>query len=91
MCMQPILCTCIHSYADFYKLPEPCDDIQSVLDSIAKRIGALTKGIYIYTLIIKQDIPRPLTTGGIYDHHRAARHFLQMYRDGKLGIMTLDH
>jgi ribosome biogenesis GTPase A len=61
----------LYRYVDFYKLPEPCDDIHAVLDSVGKRIGALTRG-------------------GIYDHHRTARHFLQMYRDGKLGTMTLD-
>ena len=32
------------SYVDFYRLPEPCDDIHVVLDSIGKRIGGLTKG-----------------------------------------------
>jgi ribosome biogenesis GTPase A len=61
----------LYSYVDFYRLPEPCDDIHVVLDSIGKRIGGLTKG-------------------GVYDHHRSARHFLQMYRDGRLGNMTLD-
>lgn len=37
----------IYRYVELYKLPEPCDDIHSVLDSIGKRIGALTKGIII--------------------------------------------
>ena len=31
-------------YVDFYNLPEPCDDIENVLDFVARRIGALTKG-----------------------------------------------
>ena len=44
----PSLC----SYVDFYKLPEPCDDIHSVLDSVSKRIGALTKGVIIYTIAL---------------------------------------
>ena len=79
---------CVYSYVDFYKLSEPCDDIHTVLDSISKRIGALTKGIgyanYRASKIFDNFV------GGIYDHQRSARHILKMYRDGKLGTMTLD-
>ena len=36
---------CVYRYVDVYRLPEPCDDIQSVLDSVGKRIGAIAKGM----------------------------------------------
>lgn len=34
----------VYSYAKFYGLPEPMDDIAVVLSRIAKRLGALQKG-----------------------------------------------
>ena len=78
-----------HRYVDFYKLSEPCDDIESALDSVSKRIGALTKGIYNRQMRVNY-FNLSVVIGGVYDHHRSARHFLQMYRGGKLGIITLD-
>lgn len=36
------------SYAEFYGLPQPLDDITVVLNHIAKRLGALQKGNHQY-------------------------------------------
>ena len=46
----------VYRYVDFYNLPDPCDDIERVLDFVARRLGALMKGLmHYYTCTIDID------------------------------------
>ena len=76
-------------YANYCGLEEPSDDINIVLDKMSERIGALQKGIIVATVgyIVLSDLPN---AGGIYDHIRAAQHFLKKFRMGLFGQLTMD-
>ena len=52
-----ILTDLFHRYTEMFDIPEPCDDISTVLALIAKRLHALERGIYVCVVFLSQRHP----------------------------------
>jgi ribosome biogenesis GTPase A len=69
-------------------MSEPSDDIDTVLEAVAKRTGALGKGSLACHLIV--DDIMAIIIGGVPNMNLSAVRFIRAFRTGMLGYFVLD-